>query len=409
VTTSLLLMLAGSLPSPGETVEMSPFQQALTHPPGYVQQYAYAETEQGPELAPQQTLPFPSSMPLTAPPTQINTYYPPTFGNDAGQGMPGDPFLNPSAPMSPGPIMPDPWMGGGTVPPYAAPAPQMMQGPMYTFGAHGPQPHRFGWTTRMDFSVMPSAKAKTPAVGNMKFFGIDLEKEYTTPVGFNWIFSAAPQFNYRSLAGPVGALPAGNPMTDLPEEAYRFGLGLKLQSPTMYGWTYEVGFNPSIGSDLRSSLTSDAYMWDGHVVAFYRTSPQWMWAFGAAYWDRVDDIFIPYAGAVWTPDSVWEFRLLFPKPRVSVFLGNPFNVATWMYVGGEFNVEAYEMSPELLGTKTRVQFRDWRVVGGFRWQTSWVTSFLEAGWILGRDVEFDTGGADFDITSGFIGRVGFRY
>lgn len=392
MTTSFLLLLATSLPSSGFVVSPSPFDQALTQPPGYV--------IQGQPYGGQ----YAASAPLTAPPMEMNSYYPPTFGNGgAYYGPVGDPFGSPMSPAYPAPITQDPWQGG-TIAPYAAPVMAPSPG-MYTFGANGPQPHRFGWTSRYDLTYMPESNTRNPNLGKFEIFGVDIEKVYTTPVGMNWVFSIAPQFNYRSFEGP----PNTTAIDDIPGGAYRFGLGLTLQTPEMYGWTWEFGFNPSLGSDFRSSLTSDAYMWDGHVVAFWRVHPTWMWAFGAAYWDRVNDIIVPYAGAVWTPNPNWEFRLLFPKPRISVFLGAPHGMPTWLYVAGEYHVEAYELNPKLAPTGARVQFTDWRVTGGLRWETSWVTSFIEGGWVLGREVKGQSPAGQFDISSGFIGRLGFRY
>jgi hypothetical protein len=134
-----------------------------------------------------------------------------------------------------------------------------------------------------------------------------------------------------------------------------------------------------------------------------------MVALGALYWDRVDDIVLPYAGIVWTPSDYLEFRLLFPKPRVSLFLGAPSGVATWAYVSGEYHVESYEIELSPPGSRDQVQFEDWRVLGGLRFESGWLTSFIEAGWVFDRDVEFRSQGTDFDIDTGFIGRVGFRY
>lgn len=138
-----------------------------------------------------------------------------------------------------------------------------------------------------------------------------------------------------------------------------------------------------------------------------------MWALGAAYWDRVDGMVIPYAGVVYTPNQYWEFRLLFPKPRVSVFLGAPWGMPTWAYVSGEYHVEAYEVVVRPPGgggsQQTRVEFEDWRVLGGLRWEAGWLTTFVEAGWVFGREVDYERVGQDFDVDTGFIARMGFRY
>ncbi|MFT3772271.1 MAG: hypothetical protein QM820_43275 [Minicystis sp.] len=105
----------------------------------------------------------------------------------------------------------------------------------------------------------------------------------------------------------------------------------------------------------------------------------------------MDDIVLPYAGVVYTPNDLWEFRLLFPKPRISYFLGTPNGVATWVYVQAEYHVEAYQVDTYPGRGQDRVQIADWRVVGGMRFEAGWLTTFVEAGYVFDRKVEFREG------------------
>jgi hypothetical protein len=273
-------------------------------------------------------------------------------------------------------------------------------------GINGPQPARYGWQDRIDFTFIPKADASRPATGGFEVFGIDIEKLYTMPLSNSWTFAIGPQFNYRSWQGPQDGI---TPTTDLPGGVYRLGLDMVLRTPTVNGWTLEGGFDPSLATDFKGSVDSDAVLFDGHLVAFWQLNPKWTLALGALYWDRVDDIVLPYAGAIWTPNDIWEFRLVFPKPRISAFLGTPMGIPTWAYVGAEYHVEAYQVQPDNFTDTTRVQMADWRILGGLKWETGWLTSFLEAGYIFDRKVQYKSIGSNFDVDSGFIGRVGFRY
>ena len=406
VNTSLLclLMLAGADPSAGR-----PQQHLRSDSP-----FLNAVSADGPTplVVRAQNSPFFGDGSTGTPPT-----YAPPGGTISPSPTLGtvDPFT--TTPVVPygAPITGDPFLGGAptAVPPGYTPFGQPPAA-MYTFGLNGPQPFQYGWHGRYDFGILPSEGTSNPNVGSFSVFEIDVEKELVTPTGSGHTFSFAPQFNYRSWSGPVGDPTVPFPATNwgLPPSVYRFGLGFKLHTPNVNGWQFELGFNPSIGADFNSTLTSDAWMFDGHAVAFFRSSPQWMWAIGAAYWDRVDNIVLPYAGAVWTPNDYWEFRLLFPKPRISLFVGAPFGVPTWLYAAGEYHVEAYQVEMDVAPARrsTRVQLEDWRVVGGARWEMGSVTGFLEAGVVFERDVDFrDAFGTDFEIDSGFIARAGFRY
>jgi len=320
-----------------------------------------------------------------------------------GQPMPG--YAPPPMQGYPGgaPLTNDPWLSGN---PYApSPVyPAQPRGPAYTFGVNGPAPIQYGMTERIDFTYMADADTSNPNVGSLGIFAFDFEKEFVKPIGNNWTFGLIPHLGIRSWDGPTNG-----GTSSLPGSAYSFGLGLKLNSPEVNGWSLELGFDPTLAWDFNSSISSKGVLYDGHAVAFWRANPQWMVALGIAYWDRVDDIILPYAGVVYTPNDLWEFRLLFPKPRISYFLGTPNGVATWVYVQAEYHVEAYQVDTFPVGAKDRVQLQDWRVVGGMRFEAGWLTTFVEAGYVFDRRVEFEQVGTNFDVDGSFIGRVGLRF
>src|SRR5690606_35496844 len=143
------------------------------------------------------------------------------------------------------------------------------------------------------------------SLGDWGIMEVDTEKELIMPIWNNYVFGFAPQFNYRSWDGP-----GTGPFPGVDSNMFRFGLGLKLATPDYNGWNAEIGFNPAFASDLHNPDFSDAMQWDGHAVLFWRMTPSWMWAAGAEYWDRVDNLIVPLAGAVWTPNDIWEFRLI---------------------------------------------------------------------------------------------------
>ena len=398
MSTSVLLAFAASLTTALPAAQANPFEQALVQPSsGYVSPGDIVYRGQNPMVSGQVA----ASAPLTVPPPQgSTTYYPPTYtdpnGAVVGGGTVVQPFGDPNYPSA---ITQDPWLGGAVQP--AAP-----MAPTYGYGVFGPQPTRVGWETRIDVGWIPKASTSSPEIGDMEVLEVDLEAEYSNPTLAGWVFSTTPQFNYRSIQGPQG-----DPTRDLPGSLYRFGLDLALQTTSPHGCTFEFGFTPGIATDFAHSIGSDAIQLDGRAVAYWRTSQQWMWVLGATYWDRVDDIVLPYAGGVWTPNDRWEFRLIFPKPRISLFLGTPNGVPTWMYAEAEYNVESYEIGidPMLGDDTTKVQFNDIRVVGGFRWEAGWITTFIEGGYVFERQVDYAAPGAAFDVDDQFIGRIGFRY
>lgn len=271
----------------------------------------------------------------------------------------------------------------------------------------GPQPYRWGWTARHVFGYIPKVETQ----GNLGNFGvgeIDYELQYTTALPYAWVFSFTQQYNLRLWDGPHSKTPAS---IGLPGNVHRFGWDFEFSTPANNPWSIQLALNPSINSDFDRQTSSNAWNLDGRAIVFYRVSPYWMVAVGAAYWDRVNDRVIPNAGAIWTPDDRWEWRLVFPQPRVSYFLGNPWGLATWVYVSGEYHVEAYEVEVASFvpgPAKDKIELEDWRLLFGVRNSNNCVSSFLEAGFVFGRDVEFlRTPG--FGVSTSLLLRGGVEY
>lgn len=310
-------------------------------------------------------------------------------------GAPVTPYQQPSQPY-------DPFLGQAPVGP--RPMPGHSGGP--TFGANGPQPYRLGWTPRLSAGLLPDVSTER-GLGNFGVFELDtaLQKAERWP----WcgaIKSFTQEFNLRLWDGPESTPGLA---TALPGQVFRFGWDFELATPANHPWSLQVGFNPSINSDFEDNLTSDAWNWDGRGILYFRPSPHLMWAFGAGYWDRVNDKVIPYAGFVWTPDDRWEWRILFPRSRVSYFLGTPWGFSSWLYARGEYHIEAYQIELETTGAREKVEIEDWRILLGVRTDNGWVAGFLEAGWVFGRNVAFLHGTPGFDPTTGFIARAGLRF
>jgi len=279
----------------------------------------------------------------------------------------------------------------------------------YRFGANGPQPYKMNrWVSRYDFGFLPSVSTEK-RLGDFGVFEFDADWEISVPAWYGLIFSFTQEFGMRNWDGPTGS--PSKPTTAVPGSGFRIGWNFELATPASNQTPFSamVAFNPSLNSDFDSGLGSNAWHWDGHGILFYRSSPYWLWAFGAGFWDRVNDQVVPYAGFVFTPDDRWEWRIVFPDPRVSYYLGNPFGFDSWFYTRGQYNVESYEIQLQTTGRREEIEFSDWRILMGFRNDTGYVGSFIEAGWIFGRDVDFRNGTPGFDISTGFILRGGLRY
>jgi hypothetical protein len=271
-------------------------------------------------------------------------------------------------------------------------------------GVNGARPFQCGWARKLNVAFLPKERTTSAgggAVGQFGVFEVNSEFRYTAPLPTGWVFQFAPQFNLRNWDGPTAP--------DLPGDVYRFGLDLVLRSPTVGPFSAELAFNPSLNTDFDRSPGSDAWNWDGRGAIHVEAGPGTHVVLGALFWDRVDDQVLPYGGVVFkTPNDYFEIRALFPQSEVSIFLGTPWGVPQWLYVNGEYHVEAYEIGGGSAGDR-KVQLQDWRVMLGVRSDSGGVQSFLEGGWVFDREVEFGRGGGNFEVSSGFLARFGIKF
>lgn len=297
---------------------------------------------------------------------------------------------NPMAPVWPGTPMIDP---NGLGAPFAS-----------IPGINGARPFQHGWVRKLNVAFLPKERTTSVgggAAGQFGVFEVNSEFRYTAPMPTGWVFQMAPQFNLRSWDGPTAP--------DLPGDVYRFGLDLVLRSPTVGPWSAEFAFNPSLNTDFDRSPGTDAWNWDGRGAIHVAAGPGTHVVLGALFWDRVDDRVLPYGGVVFkTPNDYFEIRALFPQSEVSVFLGTPWGVPQWLYVNGEYHVEAYEIGGGGILDR-QVQLEDWRVMLGVRSDSGGVQTFLEGGWVFDREVEFSQGGGNFEVSSGFLARFGIKF
>ncbi|MBA3316313.1 MAG: hypothetical protein M3552_21095 [Planctomycetota bacterium] len=356
----------------------SPYYDELPPSGGSLPQYPYTPTAPS-YPAPGSTLPG----------------NPPTFGDPSavpgGYGAPGDY----GSPVGPAPY--DPFLG--QMPPGTAPA-----NGAYQYGVNGPKPYRFGPQPRVDVGYIAPASA-TNGYHNVEVFEFDSDMPIASPLSNGDVFTFTPQFDMRLFDGPTS--PPGAP--GFPNDLYRFGWDFSYAwKDPMGAWSGELAFNPSINTDFEKSLTIDSVNWDARGIAFFQASPTLTVALGALYWDRVDDRILPYAGVIWLPNDRWELRLVFPEPRISYFAGYMWGKPTWVYARAEYDVEAYEVEvPE--GQHNQLEMRDWRFLIGARKEQGWGESFIEAGWVFDRKVEYAHTAPGFNMGEAFIFRSGLRF
>ena len=153
------------------------------------------------------------------------------------------PLTNPSPSLStPNYTVPstDPFLNAQPMNPYQP----IVPGPAPSQAFNGAQPYDFGWKQRYDVGWLPGESAN-PNLGDFEILEFDAEWSYSSPFAQYWIMTNTPQFGVRFWDGPNSTPLATR---TLPEQVYRFGWDLELETPANGPWSFQLGFTPAIST-----------------------------------------------------------------------------------------------------------------------------------------------------------------
>lgn len=269
----------------------------------------------------------------------------------------------------------------------------------FVYGQEGPQPYRLGWFSYNDFVLM--SRSPTAIGGNFQDLEWNAWIRYATLLKSPVVFTWTGWMNGKFWTGPTGM--------NLPPGAAQFISDFQLASAFDGSWNWQFGFAPQLDGTFNDHINSNALMADVRAVLFWRSSPEWLFAFGTAFWNRASDHLVPYAGALWTPNNRWELRFMFPRSRASYFVGRLRGADTWLYASGEYNLDAYQVDIEGPFVSTRGEVSDYRVLLGASATTGIWTLFVEGGLVTDRHFRFRGDATDFTLDDCGILRTGLLF
>jgi hypothetical protein len=271
-----------------------------------------------------------------------------------------------------------------------------------SYGTDGYQPWRLGWQIYHDFAVLPNSPVTGGTTGEMQMVEWNSNLRLSEIIAPGVLFNGTGYFNAHYWDGPGGI--------DLPGQVDQLSADLELGFFNDGPWSGQVAFHPQIVDGYEAKLNHNALNFDGRAIANYLVSPNLMLVGGVGVWDRVDTLIIPHVGVVWTPGPRWELRLLYPRSRISYFLGRRGTTDFWLYGIAEYVAEAWQAN---IGDPTvvadRIQLTDDRFSIGLRWDKGRHSAFVEGGYVVNRQAKFAGPTPDFDLGNVGMIRAGFRF
>ncbi len=208
-----------------------------------------------------------------------------------------------------------------------------------------------------------------------------------------------PAFAVHVLDGPSGV--------DLPNQLYDNSLRIQTMFKINERWGANIAVTPGWYSDFQSS-NDEALRFSGHAFAAWDQSPRVQWIFGVVYLDWQNIRILPAAGVIVKPDRDTSIELTFPRPRFAQRLGYTHFGDIWWYVAGELGGGTWAVSTA--GGDDVVTISDYRLLLGIENQGArGFKTYLEVGYVFGREIEFKSAAPDFDPSDTFLLRAGLTY
>jgi hypothetical protein len=217
-----------------------------------------------------------------------------------------------------------------------------------------------------------------------------------------FLFNGTGYFNAQWWEGPSGV--------QLPDQVEQISTDLELGILGNGKWSGQIAFHPQIVDGDESRLTRRAFNFDGRAIATYRASSSWSFVGGIAIWDRVDLLVVPHMGVIWSLDERWEVRALYPRSRISCYLGRWSTADVWAYGAYEYEAEAWQVpvgDPSV--TTDRIQVTSDQLSLGIRSDSGRYSFFVEGGYAFNRRATFVGATQDFTLDNTAMLRIGSRY
>jgi len=248
------------------------------------------------------------------------------------------------------------------------------------------------WLPQLDGDSLGWGDLETGAVFGFPLFRRDTPLLVTT------------SFNAHLLDRPDGA--------DIPHQVYDTAFEFRHLRKFGNGpWAMDVAVTLGYYSDFSSS-DGDAFRVTGRGVGVYEDANGTKWLLGVGYFNRAGASVLPIAGAIvqHSPDVKWE--LIFPRPRIAWRLPSavPGCDERWWYVGGEFSGGIWSIERPISLTRDNITYSDYRLMVGYeRKIVGGLSRRYEAGYVMGREFEFDSGAPNIKLDDTIFLRAGLIY
>jgi hypothetical protein len=204
----------------------------------------------------------------------------------------------------------------------------------------------------------------------------------------------SPGYTMHLLDGPGS--------TDAPPRLHDIELEFRWMNQLTCRWGVDTAITPSFYGDFENN--DDAFRLTGRIIAAYSWSPRLRIVGGVLFLGREDYPIVPIGGIAWEPTDDWNLELVIPRPRAYYRFYNDDIIEHRGFIGGEFGGNTWAID-RAGGVHDKFTYSDLRLVVGWeRKAKRGLTARFETGWVFNREIEYESGVANFKPNDTFMVR-----
>jgi hypothetical protein len=212
------------------------------------------------------------------------------------------------------------------------------------------------------------------------------------------------------VVGPSGGVIFldGPVRTDLPAQLYTAQFDARWSGQIGRPFFYDLAFMPAIYTDGNNTGT-DALRLQARAIGYLAFSEQTQIALGGTYLGRKDVPFLPIFGLLYAPSDDLKYELVFPRPRILKRVEQGEYGDTWAYLAGELGGGSWAVTRQD-GRNDIASYRDYRLLIGLEQRNTpaW-TANIEAGYVFGRQLQYQSGRGDYEPDNTFLLRLAMSH
>jgi hypothetical protein len=216
-----------------------------------------------------------------------------------------------------------------------------------------------------------------------------------------WPLLITPYFGVSYLQGPR--------VTDMPPRLFFTYVEFAWVPEIIHRYKLYLAVAPSYLSDFESSGNGAFRVTGKGLLLFDWVPDRVQFVAGVLYLNRENVRLLPAGGIIWKPTDWTNFELLFPKPKLGVRFNVGLGYEDWLYTTAEFGGNTWSIV-RASGDQDKLTYLDYRILVGVERKLNGGAGFrLEAGYVFGREVEFESGDGNFDPQNTVLIRGGIAF